>query len=47
MGFGPRSGARATVQGVIVKALPENPPNPDALRRLRAQFPEFFARHGR
>lgn len=47
MGFEPRSGARATVQGVIVKASPESPPNPDALQRLRGQFPEFFARHGR
>jgi hypothetical protein len=47
MGFQPRSAARATVRGVIVKASPERPPNPDALQRLRGHFPGFFARHGR
>ncbi len=47
MGFEPSSKARATVQGVIVKARTNNPPHPDALERLRTRYPDFFARHGR
>jgi hypothetical protein len=47
MGFDPASKARATVQGVIIKAPPDTAPHADALRRLRERYPDFFARHGR
>lgn len=47
MGFDPASRARATVQGVIIKAPSDTPPDAEAMRRLRDRFPEFFARHGR
>ena len=47
MGFDAASKARATVQGVIIKAPSDRPPHPESMRRLRDRFPEFFARHGR
>ncbi len=47
MGFAAASKARATVQGVILKAPVGTPPHAQAERRLRDLYPDFFARHGR
>jgi len=47
MGFDAASKARASVQGVIIKAPADEPPHAQSMRRLREQFPEFFARHRR
>ena len=46
MGLDPALNARATVNGVILKAALDAPPRPASSAILRKLFPEFFARHG-
>jgi hypothetical protein len=46
MGLAPGLKARATVNGVIMKAAVDAPPRPDSSVILRKMFPGFFAKHG-
>ena len=46
MGLDAAHKARATVNGVIVKAALDAPPRPESSIILRRMFPDFFSKHG-